>query len=292
MNIKTIAATAGLALSMAVTSANAAPAFALNGGYNGEINIKFSNAESFNTPGPALGALNFGVLGISDIRNPATNAVLWNEGTLGAELTGVFRDIKVSSIVPTGLTSINVDSTGGILDIYINPVNSFSAVGGFSQGLGGYGAGGCAIGGACYNGISNVVGGQLFLALQWVPGVSLTDPLATVAGNFTGATLPATGSAQGFLKVVGGAYAANFDNNGFLSGAADVFSQNDFCTPGQQGCDSLLSSGGPPALGGWQLRSNDPVRTAFKTVPEPGSLALLGLGLSAFGFTSKRRRRS
>src|SRR5262249_22949153 len=102
-------------------------------------------------------------------------------------------------------------------------------------------------------------------------------------------TLPATGTAQGYLNVTGGTYAPLFDTNSFPvgGGLADLFAQNDFCTPGQTGCVSVAAAGGTPAAGGWQLRSNDPVRAQ---IPEPGVLGLLGLAAIALGATGRRRK--
>src|SRR5687768_7577228 len=155
-----------------VGSASAAPVFNLAGGYTGPINIKFRNWESI-LPGLAPGAENFGILRITSVTDPDGNP-LWSDGQDGAELTGVFRDIIVDSVTVVG-TDANVKSTGGLLDIYINPFGSFAATGGPSQGLGGYAQAGCAPGDACYDGISNVAGGGVFLNLAWAPGVDPTD---------------------------------------------------------------------------------------------------------------------
>lgn len=314
MNIKMALIAVGVGLTLTTSYAHAAPSFALDGGHTGAITVKFNNMESFGVRDPDTGEIttspiqeggvNFGVLNVTSIED-LTAGQLWNTGTLGAELTGVFYDIELKHVLG-GFPSLSILSTGGMLDLYINPVGSLLAEapsggvdGIYSQGLDGYTSGGCtAVGGDCYNGITNVAGGELFLSLAWVPGV-LDPALAalvgadaneiTVAGGFN--FLQNSGSAEGYLVVTGGAYANLFAKGGLeteIGTFADMFARNSFCIPGQGNCGATVAeAGGAPANGGWQFFSNDPV-SAF-IVPEPGSIALIGLALSAFGFATRRR---
>ncbi len=276
--MKLLASAVALAAALTAAQVNAAPAFTL-GGYTGDIVIKFQNWESF-TAGPVQGSENFGILSITSIQaGDGSGQQLWVQGQSGAELTGVFRDITVLSSTVTAGGDLNVKSTGGLLDLYINNAGSFTAAGGATQGTAGYAA--CPITLDCYNGISNV-GGDLFLSLAFASGIDPANPAVTVDGDFDGATFPTTGDAAGYLNVTGGTYAENFDNDGFVTafGLRDMFFQNDFCPNGTPTC----TPGGP--VGNWELLSDDPVRAQF--IPEPGSLALLGIAL--LGFAGLRRR--
>lgn len=257
--------------------------------WDGTFEIKFQNMEAFidtdQSGTISAGDVNYGILRISSI-NTIDGDTLWANGQGGEELTGVFGGITVKTVTPAS-GGFTVDSIGGQMNIYLNALGSFTSAGGFAQGLGGYGIAGCSIGSLCYDGISNV-GGVNFLTLDWAAvGVSVLDNTITVSGSFTGLTSPNSGQAAGYLNVTGGDYAYNFDTNGQLGGS-DLFSQNDFCTPGQTGCVTLASAGGAPEDGGWPLRSNDPVRGSY--IPEPGTLALLGIGLLGMGFSARRRK--
>lgn len=265
---------AALAIGMATAPAMAAPVFSL-GGYQGPIKIKFSNFENL-TNGLSVDSQNYGIVNITSIADQIGNN-LWANGGTSGYLTGVFNGITINDVSGSA-PNVNATADGGHLDIYLNSSSVDAA-----QGTAGYGNGGCAIGGLCYHTITDA-GGTLFLSLDFAPGA---DALGnTLVGTFTTATAPFSGTALGYLDVVGGAYASMFDTNGqttAIGTLADLLLQNTFCPNGDPNCQA-----GGPAIGDWQLLSDDPVRGS---VPEPGTTALLGLGLVGL-FVGMRRRRS
>ncbi|GHF99160.1 PEP-CTERM sorting domain-containing protein [Thalassotalea marina] len=102
--------------------------------------------------------------------------------------------------------------------------------------------------------------GNLWLSLQ---GASNLTGIGTNLG--TGSD---TGTGSALLNVVGGLAASNFDTNGEASGTDLVLS-------------SSFQPGGPNGMlkGGFELTGN--------SIPEPTSIALLGLGLLGFGASRK-----
>lgn len=283
---KLLALSFGVAATLAAMQASAV-AFSLAGGYNGPVKIKFSNYENIDTvdangapTGTACspltaGCTDYGVLTVTGIYDPVTNAELWHQGQDGGYLSGVFNGLSVDSVGGVA-PNITATSTGAVaINLYLNG----SALDP-TQGTGGYAAGGGSLGSLLYHTVSDVAGGSLFLSLVAIPGADALGD--TVVASFTSLTAPFSGSALEYLDVTGGSHATMFDTNGqvtALGTQADFLAQNTFCPNGDPNC------GGP--VGDWQLLSDDPIRG--RVIPEPASLALMGIGLLTLWGTTYRK---
>jgi hypothetical protein len=197
---------------------------------------------------------------------------LWNANPLTEQITGHmygFDDVYISSV---GMFNIDVGSTGGILELYLDNMTAGGTV--FTSVPSPYVNARPPIGGG--GDAWNATDGVLFLKLQAVFGIVPTDPSGQITRyeNVTGLTSPYQGTGAMYWDVIGGNYAQLFDSNGFPVpfGNADMYSIFNFNPFGRNQFDS---------------KSSDPTYT--NVVPEPTTVLLVGSGLVAVGWYARRR---
>lgn len=205
----------------------------------------------------------WGILSIASITNTTTNTQMFTRGPDGyliGSVTGLV-DNNVQDFGPFQ----NEYATGGVISLYLSAANFDPTISTASQA----------------NVLNQFSALPLYLQLAFVLGVDGTAEglAASYQGNFNSNTGVAGGS--GFLSVTGGSAAANFDTDYFTTWTGAT-------------ADAFFTVTGKPPLSGdagfnnWLL--NDSLDVQGQTVPEPGSLALLGLGFA--GLAALRRRKT
>lgn len=210
-----------------------------------------------------------------------SNNIIWQNGQNGRELTFylydfVAEDISVG-VLPGAppLATAQIGFTGGVVEIYSQAVGTFDPSG--TQAAG----------------VTSATAGNLFLTLAGsavggfgsVSGAPLTlTSLATNATNGDPLLDSLNLSGQAFFDVTGGPAASNFDTNAFGCIAANGL-------PCPNSADVKLTSSGQlavPTLSAWGFRGTG--EAASLVIPEPGTLALLGVGLAGFGYRVRRKQ--
>jgi hypothetical protein len=254
----------------------------------GDTNIKFkySNEEIQMLPGGAPSL--YGIFNISAITNSAGSVNYWtgNGVSDGTQLVGLFYGLTPN--FPGTVSPL--DFSNGHMVIYNVANGSYNP-----------GAALNADPTIAANMSALLCGGGACPVTPWVTADFVSGILDSVLNNTVtlnaaiAPTAPTTAVGSGYLNM-----AANPDGLG--TGAHNaVFDSNQytFTTPGNNPADWFLKSefsacvnSTDPACtsSSWQVVSDDPVFA--RTVPEPATLALLGLGLLGLGMTRRGRKQA
>jgi PEP-CTERM motif len=234
---------------LALTASLANATSILNGGYIGPITIKYSNFETLITAG---GQTLSGIFNVTSILAAnSSQTVLWSSGQNGQQLTGDFNGlVSQAPIVNGGTTTINF--TGGFTDLYLGPNTGAGAFDATSPGT---------------IGAAQAIASAL---INFVPGIVPTSSTITFSSQLNQLTAPFTGHGAGYGVIA--STTGNFLD--YLNLDPHLLFESDLKATGSD-------------VFGWSVTSQDPVTGTV--VPEPGTLALLGIGLLGMAIYGKRR---
>lgn len=248
----------------------------------GVAQVSIMRAGSVDPIGAVAGQLG------NDINNLGTGPFFADQivPTLGGQVTAMFHGALQTSITTAG-TVVSLKSTGGFLDLYWDQPSQVG--GGTIVNIGSLLPGG-RTGNASFTGITD----GIFLGrLAFASGIDPSNSTTFIQGTIDTSLTNNSGSADSYANV------ADFNGNGVIDSGdglwAGQLNSNFFGTAFgtrdvrfSNKIDNNVNWNGAAGSGVFGQTSNDPGR-AF-VVPEPASLALVGLGL--LGVVVSRRRRN
>lgn len=281
-----------ISLGLAAVSASATPLDAMYG--NLKVKLGGLTTETNTTAG--TNETTWGIGSITEIDSYTTGNI-WQAGSSdGSYLYYMIYGIADMGTTPSstgGFDIYNTGATGGVadglihIDIYRTTTRIASVDGTLNAAPGG------RMGYDSYSLFSAL--GPAYLKVAMGPGVvTVDDPTtpwdesqASMYQHAQATNLPTSGTGQFFANVVGGTAGAQWDTNGQYLGydmAANFTLRPNYGPFNNPNCSQAQVLSGACFAG----QINDPI--IANKLPEPGSLALLGLGLGLAGFAGKRRR--
>ncbi|MEJ5895751.1 PEP-CTERM sorting domain-containing protein [Aquabacterium sp. G14] len=205
-----------------------------------------------------------GIFSISSITRVSDNIQWFTRGVDGY-LTGIFGNLQDSSVSLFG-PFVATTSVGGTFAVYKNAFDYNTSLGpnvGVNKDLNA----------GLYPGIS---GGQLVLQGVFGSGTLLGDTTTTFSSVFNGAGI--SGNSSAYLDIIGGDWAYHFDTDSQVGLNGEIRDLKATFT---------FSPTSDATSKGWTVASTADI--GGSTVPEPGALALIALGLLGAGAATRRK---
>lgn len=217
------------------------------------------------------------IFSVASIGNVSSTKTFFSANEGVSLLTGIETGLTVTSLTASTSGGFDLTLSGGAITMYLlGPTGTFTPTAA-TQSMPALQSQVC--GGACPT---------AWLTLDNVAGIVSGDTSTTIFSHISLATSPSTGHGSGLLKVTGGTDASVFGIGAIASLESDL--QTCAGATGTFAAKCAILPNGGTSGGDWTSVSNDPV--LIKTVPEPASLALLGLGLTALGLARRRTKKA